>query len=82
MRYKITIIFANHRFLDDYISSNSRYLHFHAIKAVYNIDVDTDQQNVPAKVALAYYEANKDKLAGKWKDSTSKTYLSKVLLMK
>lgn len=54
------------------------YLHPHAIKAVYNIDVDTDQQNVPAKVALAYYDANKDKLDGKWKDSTSKTYLSKV----
>lgn len=54
------------------------YLHSDAIKAVYNIDVDTDQQNVPAKVAIAYYEANKDKLDGKWKDSTSKTYLSKV----
>ena len=54
------------------------YLHTDAIKAVYNIDVDTDQQNVPAKVAIAYYEANKNKLDGKWKDSTSKIYLSKV----
>lgn len=27
---------------------------------------------------MAYYEANKDKLDGKWKDSTSKIYLSKV----
>lgn len=54
------------------------YLHSDAIKAVYNIDVDTDQQNLPAKVAIAYYEANKDKLDGKWKDSTSKIYLSKV----
>lgn len=54
------------------------YLHSDAIKAVYNIDVDTDQQNVPTNVAIAYYEANKDKLDGKWKDSTSKMYLSKV----
>lgn len=54
------------------------YLHPDAIKAIYNIDVDTDQQNVPGMVALAYYEANKDKLDAKWKDGTAKLYLSKV----
>ena len=40
--------------------------------------MNTDLPNVPRQVANAYYEANKDKLDGKWKDSTSKTYLSKV----
>lgn len=54
------------------------YLHRDAIKSVYNIDVDTDKPNLPANVAIAYYEANKDKLDGRWKDSTAKTYLSKV----
>lgn len=54
------------------------YLHPDAIKAVYNITVNTDLPNVPKQVANAYYETNKDKLDGKWKDSTSKTYLSKV----
>lgn len=54
------------------------YLHSEAIKTVYKIDVDTDEENVPAKVASAYYDANRDKLDNKWKDSTSKTYLSKV----
>ena len=48
------------------------YLHPDAIKAVYNITVNTDLPNVPRQVANAYYEANKDKLDGKWKDSTSK----------
>lgn len=54
------------------------YLHSDAIKAVYNIDVDTDQENLPEKVAIAYYEANKDKLDNKWKNNTSKLRLSRV----
>lgn len=54
------------------------YLHPAAIKAVYNVEVDTDKENVPALVAKAYYEANKDKRDGQWRDSRAKTYLSKV----
>ena len=54
------------------------YLHMDAIKAIYSIEVDTDQKNVPSAVAIAYYEANKQKLDAKWKDNTSKVYLSKV----
>ncbi|MGO5940209.1 ATP-binding protein [Akkermansia muciniphila] len=54
------------------------YLHTDAIKAIYHIDVNTDQQNVPNKFASAYYEANKDKLDKAWNDNTAKKRLSKV----
>ena len=42
------------------------------------MDIDTDLDGVPSLVAEAYYNANKDKLDGKWKDTTSKMQLSRV----
>lgn len=54
------------------------YLHKDAILAELGIEVDPDLENLPKKVSIAYYEANKDKLDGPWKDTTTKIQLSKV----
>ena len=54
------------------------YLHPDAIKSLYDVDVDTDQENLPSLVAEAFYEKNKNKLDNKWKDNTTKQKLSRV----
>lgn len=52
------------------------YLHFEAIKAIYNIHVDTTQNDVPKLFGIAYSEKNK--LDNVMKGKTAKNYLSKV----
>lgn len=52
------------------------YLHPDAIKSVYDVDVDTTQNDVPKLFAIAY--SNKKGLDGIMKGNTAKTYLSKV----
>lgn len=53
------------------------YLHPKAIKAMYDVDVDTDCEDVPSAVAVAYYEAHNGRM-GMWRTSTAKDKLSKV----
>lgn len=52
------------------------YLHTNAIKEMYGVEINTDENGVPKKFAVAYSE--KQNFDGVMKDSTAKTYLSKV----
>ena len=52
------------------------YLHPDAIKAIYDIDVDTNQNDVPKLFGKSY--SDKHKLDGVMKGKTAKNYLSKV----
>lgn len=52
------------------------YLHTDAIKAVYGVDVDTSQNDVPKLFGIAYSEKNH--LDGIMKGTKAKPYLSKV----
>ena len=54
------------------------YLHQDAIYSELGIMVNPNLENLPKLVSEAYYEANKDKLDGRWKDNTAKAQLSKV----
>ena len=52
------------------------YLHSDAIKAIYDINVDTTKNDVPKLFGISYSEKNK--LDGVMKGKTAKNYLSKV----
>ena len=52
------------------------YLHPDAIKAIYDIDVDTTQNDVPKLFGISY--SDKNGLDGVMKGKTAKNYLSKV----
>lgn len=52
------------------------YLHRDAIKNIYDIDVDTNQKDVPKLFGKSY--SDKNKLDGVMKGKTAKNYLSKV----
>ena len=54
------------------------YLHQDAIYSELGIIVDPNLENIPKLVSEAYFEANKDKLDGRWKDNTAKAQLSRV----
>lgn len=52
------------------------YLHTDAIKEIYGIDIDTNDDGVPKIFGVAY--SQKNNLGAPMKDNTSKKYLSKV----
>ena len=52
------------------------YLHSDAIKEIYGIDIDTNDDGVPKVFGVAY--SQKNNLDAPMKDNTSKRYLSKV----